>query len=218
MTEEVQEPNAPGPGESTAARWDRAREVSIVVLLAVTAIITAWCGFEASKWGGEMSIHFSQASAARIEASDLDGKARDSQAVDVSIYELWLQARATGNASMEAYVKQRFTPQLKVAFADWEASGQVLNSPFAEPSYVAPGTKEAEAASKRADQLSDDALTSNRRGDNYSLLTVLFALVLFFAAVSDRSPVSWGRWALLGIGLVAALAGVVLLATFPILV
>src|SRR5215218_8770632 len=44
------------------------RETIALILLSVTAIMTAWCGFEASKWGGEMSIAFSQASSARIEA------------------------------------------------------------------------------------------------------------------------------------------------------
>ena len=49
----------PGP-----SRWARTREVVAVVVLSITAILTAWCGFEASKWSGMMSIEFSQASSA----------------------------------------------------------------------------------------------------------------------------------------------------------
>ena len=41
----------------------------LVVLLSVTTIAAAWSGFEASKSGGAMSIAFSQASAARVEAT-----------------------------------------------------------------------------------------------------------------------------------------------------
>ena len=33
-------------------RADEAREIIVVVLLSLTAILTAWCGFESSKWGG----------------------------------------------------------------------------------------------------------------------------------------------------------------------
>ena len=40
------------------------REMIAVVLLTVTAIVTAWSGFQASKWSGAMSISFSQASKA----------------------------------------------------------------------------------------------------------------------------------------------------------
>jgi hypothetical protein len=34
-----------------------------------------WTGFQASKWSGAMSISFSQASTARIEATRLEGVA-----------------------------------------------------------------------------------------------------------------------------------------------
>ena len=39
-------------------------------MLSVTAILTAWCGFQASKWSGERAIAFAEASAARVEATD----------------------------------------------------------------------------------------------------------------------------------------------------
>ena len=45
------------------------REIVVVVLLSVTTILTAWVGFQSSKWGGAMSISFAQASTARIEAT-----------------------------------------------------------------------------------------------------------------------------------------------------
>jgi uncharacterized membrane protein YkgB len=32
------------------------RELVAVVLLSMTAVLTAWSGFQASKWGGEMAI------------------------------------------------------------------------------------------------------------------------------------------------------------------
>nr|WP_179492929.1 hypothetical protein [Microbacterium immunditiarum] len=194
------------------------REVLAVVVLSVTAILTAWCGFEASKWGGAMSIEFSQASAARIQAADYASTARDNQAVDLSIYELWVQARATGDTSLAEYVEARLTPEFAVAFEDWQAGGEALRSPFAEPSYVPEGTADAEDESARADALFAKALESNQRGDDYALLTVLFALVLFFVAVSERTRMHWSGWFLLGLGIVVAAVGVVILVTFPILV
>ena len=46
-------------------------ELVAVLLLSITAIMTAWAGFQSSKWGGAMSISFAQASTARIEAARL---------------------------------------------------------------------------------------------------------------------------------------------------
>jgi hypothetical protein len=40
--------------------------------------------------------------------------------------------------------------------------------------------------------------------------------VLFLTAVSQRKGPEWARRALLGVGLVVAVAGVVILATFPV--
>ena len=61
-----------------------------------------------------------------------------------------------------------------------------------------------------------DALTFNQRGDNYAILTVLFALVLFFAAASTRLWRTRAQWILLGAAIAFLLAAMVILATFPI--
>lgn len=65
------------------------RELVAVVLLSVTAIATAWTGFQASKWGGAMSISFSQASSARIEASRQQTIANRMQTIQVGRYSQW---------------------------------------------------------------------------------------------------------------------------------
>ena len=45
------------------------RETIVIIVLSITAVLTAWCGFESSKWHGEMSIAFSEAFSVRIEAA-----------------------------------------------------------------------------------------------------------------------------------------------------
>lgn len=209
---------APPDGRRTEPVAERVREVVAVVVLSVTAVLTAWCGFESSKWGGQMSISFSEASSTRIRAADLASEARDARAVDLTIYAQWVQARAAGDTRLADYVEDRFTPELAVAFDDWQASGEILPSPFAEPSYVPEGRDAAQEASARADASFEEALAANQRGDDYALLTVLFALVLFFVAVSERNRVRWVAWFLLGAGVVVAAVGVGFLASFPVLV
>ena len=74
------------------------------------------------------------------------------------------------------------------------------SGPFRMKEYVPPGTTEAAAADQRADSRFADALVFNQRGDNYTILTVLFALVLFFAAASTRLGSPRTQWIFLGIG------------------
>ena len=89
------EPAVPASGSAASGiedddevkpRAERVAEIVTVFVLSITAVLTAWCGFEASKWGGEMSIAFSQASSARIQAAVADGTARDARQYDLTLY------------------------------------------------------------------------------------------------------------------------------------
>ncbi|WP_448811635.1 hypothetical protein [Agromyces bauzanensis] len=197
-------------------RWQRVTEILGVFLLSVVAVLTAWCGFQASKWGGEMSIAFSQASSARIQAAGADGAARSARAFDLTIYAAYVEAVGNGNAQLADYIRERFTPEFAVAYEAWVEDGQVESGPFARAEYVPDGTVEAEELNARADERFAQALENNQRGDNYSLLTVLFALVLFLTAMSQRQLAPWIGRVLLGLALVVAVLGVVILMTFPI--
>ena len=197
-------------------RLSRIQDIVGVFVLSITAVLTAWCGFESSKWGGEMSIAFSQASAARIQAASAEGEARAAQQVDLTIYAQWVLATADGDTELAQYIQDRFTPHLATAFDAWQADGMHDNGPFARDEYVPPGEVEAAELSDRADAKFAEALESNQRGDNYSLLTVLFALVLFLTAMSQRDIRTWIGRVLLGLAVVVAIVAIVILLTFPI--
>ena len=197
-------------------RHSEAHELVAVILLSLVAVLTAWCGFESAKWGGDSSVAFSEASAARIEASDYESQARDARSVDLAVYTQWVLAGANQNAQLAAYIQERFSPEFATAFDAWEADGMQEQGPFAMPDYVPPGTVEGEEATERANALQADALDFNEKGDNYSLMTVLFALVLFLAAIAQRGISLLASRIVLGLAGVLAVSGLVVLFTFPI--
>jgi hypothetical protein len=205
-TEEAPEKRPPG----------HVRETVVIIVLSLTAVLTAWCGFESSKWSGEMSIAFSQASSARIEAARQDGIANAARQADLTIWGVYVQARAQGDTALAAYVERRFTPHFQVAYKAWIAQREPTIGPFKMKEYVPPGTTEAAATDQRADIRFADALRFNQRADNYTILTVLFALVLFFAAASTRLGRLRAQWIVLGAAIVFLVAAMVILATFPI--
>ncbi|MEO7752275.1 MAG: hypothetical protein ABIS35_02560 [Terracoccus sp.] len=212
----------PGAGPSRAepppTRGGNVREVLTVLVLSLTAVLTAWCGFQYSKWGGEMSIAFSQASTARIQSVSADGQARDARSFDLVIYAQYVNAMAKEDTQLVAYISDRFTPAFRVAFDDWIAHERALPAPFSEPSYAPPGLAEAKQLSERADAKFQKALDNNARGDRYSLLTVLFALVLFFAAMSGRNWRPWAAWTFFGVAVALAVVGVVIMSTYPVII
>jgi hypothetical protein len=199
---------------TTPARTHRPwLDILAVVVLSAVAVVTAWCGFQSSKWGGEMSIAFSQASAARVQASDAASAVRDQRQIDLTVFAEWLSADYAGNTELAAFIEQRFPPSLAAAFAAWDKS---TGTPFALPEYVVAGEEQVVELNAKADAAYQRALDNNQRGDNYTLLTVLFALALFLSAVAQRAGPDWSRRALLIVAIVITALGLAIMLTFPI--
>ena len=136
----------PDVAEPPAARGrhpSEAHELVAVILLSLVAVLTAWCGFQASKWGGDSSVAFSEASAARIEASGFESQARDARGLDLAVYAQWVEAAVSGDQLLADYIEARFTPEFSVAFSAWEADGRIENGPFAREEYIPAGTEES---------------------------------------------------------------------------
>lgn len=206
-----------GEARTPVSRWRHRPfiEIIAVAMLSVTAILTAWCGFQASKWSGERAIAFAEASAARVEADDADDEAREARVADLIVYAEWVTATAQRQTVLADEIEARFTPHFRVAFDAWEAAGRIESGPFAMAEYVPPGTEESVERADYADARFAQALEDTERGDNYSLLTVLFALVLFLTAMAQRDIHHVAAWIMLGLAGIIALGGFIVLLTFP---
>lgn len=189
------------------------QEIAGVALLSAVAVLTAWCGFESSKWGGEMSIAFSEASSNRVQASDASSAARDAFQLDAMVFAEWLVATQAGDQELADYLRGVFSPALDTAFEKWDG---VTRTPFGLPEYVPPGTVEAEEFTAKANAAYQRAVDNNQIGDNYSLLTVMFALVLFLTAMSQRTGPAWAQSTLLYLAMGITVVGMGILATFPV--
>lgn len=207
--------------ERSAARdW---LDLAAVLLLSFTAIMTAWTGFQSSKWGGAMSISFAQASTARIDAARLEGVANRKQTIQVSLFTQWLQAYQADDSTLTDFLEQRFPEPLASAFPVWIAEQPLKNpeaapTPFELDEYAVPELEQSAGADARADAKYREALRNNQRGDNYTVLTIAFATVLFFTAMATRMRRRRTQWVLLAIAAVGFVATSASLATFPKLV
>lgn len=203
--------------EESRTDW---RELIAILLLSVTAILTAWTGFQASKWSGAMSISFSQASTNRIEAARMEATANRKLSVQVSLFTQWLEAYQAGDTELTEFLQARFPEPLATVFPAWLDARPLKDpdapaTPFDMEAYVIPESVEASAADAAADRKFRQALRNNQRGDNYTVLTIGFASVLFFAALSERMRRRNAQWALLCIGGFGFVLLAVVLMTFP---
>jgi hypothetical protein len=213
-----------GPSDPDGGERRRARlELVAVIVLSTVTILTAWSAFQSSKWGGAMSIAFSQASSQRIQAASLAGTANVRTSNQIGLWTEWVAAVGQGDEPLADFLLERFPEPLATAHDAWVDAGGVdagpsAESPFAMPEFVMPESVAAAAASARADERFETALRNNQRGDNYTVLTVLFAAVLFFTAMSTRVRAVRSQQLLLGVGMAVGLVGLALLVAYPKLV
>jgi hypothetical protein len=203
------------------SRLDRRVEVIAAVILSITTILTAWSAFESAKWSGLQSIAFSQAGAKRTESVRFSTLAGQQTAVDVALFTQWAEAVATDNTELADFLRERFRPEFVEPFELWVASEPRTNpdaasSPFAMEEYELEATGEADRLVLAAEQRAQDGLDHNQTSDNYVLMTVLFAIVLFFVAVGTRFDALQIRIGLIGLAAVGLISGIVVLSTFPI--
>lgn len=224
-------PDAPAPDmtSSDTSDDDEARirnhkerlELFAVLLIALTAVMTAWSAFEASKWGGVMSINFAEAGAARTESIRNSDEANQQFTVDVSLSTQFVNATANGNAKLAKFYRDRFPKHLAVAADAWLKTKPFENadapsSPFDMEEYVLAASDRADALEKQAEVKAKAAIAANQNGDNYTLTSVLFASVILLAALSGKVRTLRTEHLLLGLAVVMFIASVAVIATYPI--
>lgn len=213
-------------------------ELIATITMALAAILTAWCAFQATKWGGIMSIEFSSANAARIESAKAEGLANTQRSVDVNVYTQWLDAVASEIAegvippvreagyepqegTLSAFYFERMRPEFRTALDAWLATDPLNDpdappTPFAMEDYQLEASVEAEDLVTQAEERRQAALDANQNGDNYVLTVVGFSLVIFFAGISSKLKERRNRWIALGVAMLLFAGGIVALAFLPI--
>jgi hypothetical protein len=218
-----------------AHRLDRRFELIEVLLMSVAAVLLAWTGFQATKWSGVQADSYSRASASRIEASRASDLANQERTVDVVSFTQWLAAlEREGLLDVDdppplyvpepklvsGFLYERFRPEFQVAVDAWITTRPFVDpeappTPFAMAEYELAAAGDAERLERAADGSATLARQANQRADNYVLVTILIATVLFFAGVSSKMDTVRARLALMGLGSTLLVLSTVVLLLFP---
>ena len=202
------------PEPPYVSKREKRFEVVATVLLAFAALATAWTGYQASLWDGVQSSNYTQASAARTQAAQFRTEANQFRLGDLSVFENYIDAAIDGDEELASFYRDRFRPEFVPAFEAWEALDPLNNpnappSPFAMPEYQLAADEEAATLEASASALFSEGEDANTYSDVYTMSTLLFAIVLFFAAISERFdyfPMRVLLLSLAAVGLVAGLA------------
>lgn len=169
--------------------FDRLLEITAVLLLAVTTLGTAWCGYQASQWSGVQNDYNRQEAAHRLESNRQFAQAIQTFTYDSSMIAFYAQAVQAGNTGLaQFYRTSMIRPELVPLLDQWESeirSGGTPTQLLQNQQYVDAGAAayrasqaEADAAAAQADQAGDIA-------QSYVLNTIVLAVALFFAGVTS---------------------------------
>jgi hypothetical protein len=203
------------------ARRDHRLELAATLLLALAAIATAWASYQSSRWHGKQAEAQSASIAARVESTREASVASRQVQVDLALFTQWIDAYARNETELADFYRRRFRDEFVPAFDAWVATHPRRNrkaplSPFAMPQYKLAASVEADQLEQQAADFSQQVKVDIQRADNYLLAVVLFAMSLFFAALSTRLHTLGSRATLLGLGWALFLCTVGWLATQPI--
>lgn len=218
---------AVAPQSSRRADWtayisNNAIEIWAAVLLSVATVATAWCAYQATRWGGEQQRNTAAASAARVEASRAYNRGLELVAIDADLFSDYAQAVATGDTVLQAfYVDHLFREEFIPVLNAWLATDPLNNpdaprNPFEDEAYLDGLLAEANAFLEEAERRTELAEEANHTTDEYILDTVFYATVLFFAGVSTKFSSHRVKVSLMALGTVIFLLVLLRLFTTPI--
>jgi hypothetical protein len=202
------------------SRHDRRLSIAEALLLSLVAVLAAYSGYAAAKWGTESSIQLAKASAQRVRASRLDNDAIVTRTLDSVSFNAWFTAFATGNKNAEALAVKRLRPGYRPAFHAWLATDPAHNpnappGPSYMPQYVIPEATLATAADHAADEAFAKGTNAGETADKYIRDTVFLATVLFLVGISGHFRIVQARLGLIGIGAALLVFSVIQLLGLP---
>lgn len=203
-------------------RFDRWVEFASAIVLALATALTAWCGYQAAQWDGEQARAYTEAIDSQLEAARLDGSAAMQTSIEIGVFTQWAEAYFLGEDDFADFLYQRFPPSLAISTEAWLATKPLTNpdappSPFAMPDYNQPASEAAQASRDLAEEQFNQANEYNEISDQFVLLTVLFATVLFFAGVSGKFQWRVLDMAMLIMGVIVMLVGFTIILRSPMI-
>ena len=220
VPEELAEAAAAG-SPSERRRAEHRLEIGSVLVLSLAVLATAWSGYHAARWSGEQSQLYTQASALRVKAAQQAVRAGQTRIDDLLYFNGWLEAYDAGNKRLAAVYRRRFRPEFVPAYRAWLAQRPFSNrravpGPLYVPEYRLAASERAAKLEAEAEELYREGVEAKHHDDAYTLSTVFFAAVLFFASVSLR--IEWWplRLAVFGLGSAMLVGGLVWVLFLPI--
>ena len=209
-----------GQAAVTAGRKELLVEIAATALLALSAVATAWSGYQSSQWHGEQALASGRATATRVESARASGVANRQVQIDVATFTAgptptpgartsWPPSTGSGSATSSG--------RLRALGASRPLTNpEAAPTPFALPEYQLQALEDADRLEARGRGRGRGGEGRRRAANRYVLAVVLFATALALAGIGARLRVFPVRVTVIAMGWAGFLGALAWLVTFPI--
>jgi hypothetical protein len=207
--------------EKTVPLGDRFLELVAVLLLGITTVGTAWCGFQATRWNGESGDLTRAAAVQRLEGSRLFGLATQRITYDSMVVAKYAEASQQRNVALQQFYRRSVVRPDFLPFLDrWEAAakaGDTTVGVFEDEDYLAGQFADYNKSVAAAEQAGRESQEADETAEAYVGTTILLAVALFFAGVTSSFLSRLSRILLLIAATGAVAVAAARIATLPII-
>jgi len=180
--------------EQKADRSRNRLEINNTIILSIATLAITWCSYQTNLWNGIQTFNLAQSNKFSRLAQQLAIQSGQRRQMDEAVIISFFDEAFYKKEDKIKYILRGVRPELSKIMSDW-----IQLHPFENPSapfhpMAMPGYKEliekdmaeSEKSLAKAELLYEEANRANTISDRYSLLTVIFSMVMFLAAIGAK--------------------------------
>jgi hypothetical protein len=232
--------------EKKAKDKDVMIEVIIVVMLGITALLTAWASWIGSLHGGNQATNYAAANNLASEGNSEYNAGVQSMNQDMLLWneisDLQIDILFAQDNEDEAVLNQstnklffKLNDNLSEEMATaigwdfdyksedpqeivmaWMEKDEALQSPFSEESFIATYIEKANTLLGESQEKMEAGERDNKNGDAFGLVTVIYSVVLFLLGIAGSFDNRKNRNAVIIISLVSFIIATIYMLTLPL--
>ena len=192
-----------------------------VVLMAAVIVATAWSAYQAKVWGSHQFLLLGEGMGAGMQSMQATIQQGQRSGLDAVIVMEYIKAVHNKDQGLADFYLARVRPELRVAIEAWLETKPFENpnaprNPFVMQEYARTFAQEAEQFAKESHLKTLEAQQAMQNADNYVLLTVLYASVLFLGNIIKQFSSRQLRLILLIAGLFVFSVATAMLSSLPV--
>ena len=169
-------------------------QVINTLILAIATLAITWCSYQGVLWNGIQTFKLGDSNKFARLAQQKTIITGQNRAMDEAILIAFVNAAIEKKQDIVDFSLRGIRPELSNIMSAWLSSRPFENTsayphPMAMPEYIELVKKdmaEADKYSHQAEEARNAAQEANRNSDSYSLLTVVFAMVMFLGAITSK--------------------------------